>query len=58
LVDPPGFVYLIGVLIAAIVGKILPGLFEWLEKLVLILSMISLTREYFIIGIQHRRRTN
>jgi hypothetical protein len=42
----PGFVYLVGVLIATIVGNILPGLFEWLEKLVLILSMISLITEY------------
>jgi hypothetical protein len=54
----PGFVYLIGVFVAGLVGVSLPGLIEWMEKLAVILSMLSLASEYFIIGIQHWRRTN
>ena len=43
----PGFVYRVGAVSGGIVGKSLPRWFEWLEKLVMVLSMISLTSEYF-----------
>ena len=43
---------------SAFIGKALPGIFEWLEKLVVIWSFISLIVEYFAIGILHWRKTN
>jgi hypothetical protein len=54
----PACVYTLGLFIGGVIGVSLPGLFQWIEKLVMILSMLSLIIEYFCISIRYWRRTN
>jgi hypothetical protein len=48
----------IGLVIIAIEVKTFPGLIEWTEKLIVILSSLSVAGEYFFVGVRHQLKTN
>jgi hypothetical protein len=39
-------------------ARTFPGLIEWTEKLIVILSSLSVVGEYFFVGIRHHLKTN
>jgi hypothetical protein len=54
----PAFIYIIGVISIALGNKSITGYVQWTEKLFLLMSLLSLSFEYFYFCIQNRIRTN
>jgi hypothetical protein len=54
----PAIIYLIGVVFIACAHRLLVGYVEWVEKLFVILSILSLSIEYFYFCIQNNLKTN